>query len=257
MELPDVIRKFATDLSITDYSEASVIKELEALYSDILLIVQKNDDLFTKSHTLFQRPLADLHRESVWKHLPICLFVSFTHGNFREKLDSLLTIAKNFLSSNPSEATDEISRILNDEKAQSSLQEFIEYLTNTRIARVFNDILTNLDVSEFEHLLEKPEEFMEIARNPEHPMVQSFIRKVQALLKRKVECGEISQSRIREDIEGIKIKLTRIFGSALTEALGGRHAEVPAAVFQSNSPEARRQRIIARLQRKLREKTPR
>ena len=255
MELPDVIRKFATDLSITEYDETSTIKELESLYSEIVLIVQKNDELFTKSHTLFGRSLSELDREVLWKHLPICLFASFTHGNFREKLDSLLNIAKNFLSANPSEGTDEISRILNDENAQSSIQEFIEYCTNTRIARVFNDILTNLDVSEFESLLENPQEFMDIARNPEHPMVKKFIQKFQNILRHKVECGEISQSRIQEDIEGIKIKLTSIFGNVLGEALGGRRADVPSAVLTSNSPEARRQRMLARLQRKHREKT--
>jgi hypothetical protein len=255
MELPDVIRKFATELSIAEYDEAVVVKELESLYSEIALIVQKSDELFTKSHTLFQRPLSELNRDVLWKHLPVCLFVSFTSGNFREKLDSLLSIAKNFFASSGVEGADEISRILNDEKSQSSIQEFLEYCTNTRIARVVNDILTNLDVSEFEHLLEKPQEFMEIARDPEHPMVKKFIQKIQNLLKQKVERGEISQSRIREDLEGIKIKLTSIFGAAVGEALGGRRAEVPAAVLTSSSPEARRQRMLARLQRKHREKT--
>lgn len=255
MELLDVIRKFATDLSIAEYDEASTIKELETLYPDIMLIVQKSDDIFRKSHTIFQRAVSELDKDTVWKHLPICMFASFTNGNFRDKLDSLLNIAKNFLSANPSQSTDEISRILNDENAQSSIQEFIDYCTNTRIARVFNDILTNLDISEFESLLENPQEFMDIARNPEHPMVQKFIKKLQSLLRHKVECGEISQSRIQEDLEGIKIKLTGIFGAAVGEALGGRRAEVPAAVLNSNSPEARRQRMLARLQRKHREKT--
>jgi hypothetical protein len=36
--------------------------------------------------------------------------------------------------------------------------------------------------------------------------------------------------------------------------LGGRRGETPVATLMGNSPEARRQRMIARMQRKLREK---
>jgi uncharacterized membrane protein len=255
MDLAVVLRKFADELHVSEYNEEATIKELESLYPDIMLIVQKNEDLFTKTYTLFQLPLSEMNHDIVWKHLPVCLFVSFTSGNVREKLNSLLSIAKNVLSANQTEHTDEISRILNDEKAQSSIQEFLEYCTNTRIARVFNEILTNLDVSEFESLLENPHEFMDIARNPEHPMVQKFVHKFQTLLKQRVERGEISQGRIQEDIEGIKAKLTSIFGSVLNDAIGGRRSEVSSTVLVSNSPEARRQRMIARLQRKHREKT--
>jgi hypothetical protein len=45
-------------------------------------------------------------------------------------------VAKQFLSSNQVEGADEISRVLNDENAQSSIQEFIDFCSNTRIAKV-------------------------------------------------------------------------------------------------------------------------
>jgi hypothetical protein len=217
--------------------------------------MQKNETFLSESRFLFQRPLNTLNADVVWKHLPMTVFVSFTTGDIREKLGSVLSIAKTFLSENPNDTTDEISRILHDENAQSSIEKFIDYCTNTRIAKVLNDILTNLDVSEFEPLLQNPREFLEIARNPEHPIVQKFIHKFQALLKQKVECGEITQKRIQEEIEGIKAKVTSLFGSALTEALGGRRSDVSSAILRSNTPEARRQRMIARLQRKHLEKT--
>lgn len=255
MDLSNVLKSFAQELGISEYDEVKTIQEIETFYPEIVSIVQKKDEFFNVSRVMFQQEINGINRDVIWKHLPICLFLSFTTGNFKEKLNSILAVAKNFLSSNQVEGTDEISRILNDENAQSSIEEFIEYCTNTRIAKVLNDILTNLDVTEFEHLLEKPQEFLDIARNPEHPIVQTFIRKFQSLLKQKIERGEISQQKIQEDIEGIKAKLTGIFGNAVTEALGGRRAEVPSAVLTSNTPEARRQRMIARLQRKQREKT--
>lgn len=257
MDISVLLKTFANELGIEEYDEAKTISEVETFYKDIIQIVQKNDAFLTESRVLFQRPLNTLSPEIVWKHLPMTIFVSFTTGDIREKLGSVLSIAKTFLSENPSDTTDDISRILNDENAQSSIEQFIDYCTNTRIAKVLNDILTDLDVSEFEPLLQNPSEFLEIARNPEHPIVQKFIQKFQALLKHKVECGEISQNRIQEEIEGIKAKLTSLFGSALTEALGGRRSDVSSAVLTSNTPEARRQRMIARLQRKQREKTQR
>lgn len=255
--MEDVLKHFSEELSIVEYDITKVTTEIEALYPDIVFVVQKNDILFDKPYTLFDRPISDLPRETIWKHLPSCLFVSFTSGNIAEKMESVLSIAKNYLSANPSEGTDEISKILNDEKTQGSIQDFMEYCTNTKIAKVFNDILTNLDVSEFEHLLKNPQEFLEIARNPDHPVVQKFIQKFQNILKEKVQKGEISQQQLQQDIEGIKAKLISIFGSSLGEALGGNKSDVSSAVLMSNSPEARRQRMLARLQKKQREKTQR
>jgi hypothetical protein len=257
MDIHAGLKAFADELGISEFDDAKTMDEIEALYSDIVLIIQKKNEFFDKPRVLFQREVNDLDHDVIWKHLPVCLFMSFASGNIKDKLGSLLSIVKNFLSENPSDATSEISRILTDENAQSSIEDFIEFCTNTRIAKVLNDILTNLDVSEFEGLLENPREFIEIARNPEHPIVKKFIQKFQNILKEKMERGEISQSKLQEDIEGIKAKLTGLFGNALTEALGGRGAEVPSAVLTSNSPEARRQRMLARLQRKQREKTQR
>jgi len=255
--MEDVLKPFSEELSIVEYDVASVSAEIEAMYPDIVSIIQKNDVFFNKSYLLFNRSISDLNRETVWKHLPSCIFVSFTQGNIGEKLDSILSIAKNYMSSNPSEGTDEISKILNDEKTQGSIQDFMEYCTNTKIAKVFNDILTNLDVSEYEHLLKDPREFLEIARNPDHPIVQKFIQKFQNLLKEKVVKGEITNNQLQQDVEGIKAKLISIFGSSITDALGGNKSDVSSEVLMSNSPEARRQRMLARLQKKQREKTQR
>ena len=254
MEVQEALKTFATELGISEYDEEKTIKELEGFYTDIITIVQKNDEFFNTPRILFQHTLNDKDREVVWKHLPACLFVSFTSGDISSKLDSILKIVKQYLSTNEVEGADEISRILNDENAQSSIQQFLEYCKNTRIVKVLNDIVENLDVSEFEGMLKNPQEFLEIARNPEHPMVKKFIAKFQTALKHKMERGELTQAQLTHDVEGIKAKLTGLFGNAIGEALGGRRADVPSAVLTSNSPEARRQRMLARLQRKHREK---
>jgi hypothetical protein len=45
-----------------------------------------------------------------------------------------------------------------------------------------------------------------------------------------------------------------LFGNIFNDAIGGRKADVPSSVMIGNSPEARRQRMLARLQRKVQEK---
>jgi hypothetical protein len=45
-----------------------------------------------------------------------------------------------------------------------------------------------------------------------------------------------------------------LFGNIFNDALGGRKSDVSASTLMANSPEARRQRMIARMQRKVREK---
>lgn len=252
--MEDILKKFAEELSIVEFDCAKATLEIEALYPEIISIVQKNNDLFTKTYTVFDRPLSELNADILWKYLPTCIYVSFTTGNIGDKLESLIGLAKSYLMANPNEKTDEISKILNSENAESSIKDFIEYCTNTRIARILNDILTNFDASEYEYLLKNPEQFMEIAQNPDHPIVHKFVQQFQNLLKERVQRGEINQHQLTQDIEGIKAKLTGMFGNALMEALGGTKSDTPAWALNSNSPEARRQRMLARLQKKQREK---
>ena len=251
--MEEALKKFADELGV-EYDIVKATIEIEALYPEIMNIVQKNDEFFTKPYTLFDHSISELNHDIVWKNLPVCIYISFTEGNISDKLESLINLAKSYFIANPNEKTDEISKILSSENAQSSIKDFIEYCTNTRIARVLNDILSNFDATEYEFLLKNPEQFMEIAQNSDHPIVHKFIQQFQNILKERVQRGEITQYQLTQDIEGIKAKLNGLFGSALMEALGGTKSDTPAWALNSNSPEARRQRMLARLQKKQREK---
>jgi len=55
------------------------------------------------------------------------------------------------------------------------------------------------------------------------------------------------------DFENIKVKIQEAFGDMFNDMLGGRKADVPSNVIISNTPEARRARMLARLRRKLNE----
>jgi hypothetical protein len=117
-------------------------------------------------------------------------------------------------------------------------------------------VVEQIDITDIGLDFENPDEFVEMVKNPEHPVSAKIIARIQTIIKAKVQRGEISQRQIEAEIEQIKTKLTSIFGDMFKDAmgLGGGGAEVPPTVLMGNSPEARRQRMIARLQKKQREK---
>jgi len=56
------------------------------------------------------------------------------------------------------------------------------------------------------------------------------------------------------EVEAIKAKITSVFGNMFLNTLGGGNGGINSADMMGNSPEARRQRMLARLQKKQREK---
>jgi hypothetical protein len=80
------------------------------------------------------------------------------------------------------------------------------------------------------------------------------MKKIKTTLEDKVRRGEFTKEMLANDIEKIKLKIQTAFGDMFNEALGGRKADVAPQVILGNTPEARRARMIARMQRKLAEK---
>ena len=244
----------------TEFHESDAdtnVREIEAMYPGILNLLQKNVDFFQTERILFGVNLSDLEvTDALWKNLHMCLFSSFFHGDIKQKIGTILNTVKSVWSSS-GETNSEVERILNDEKTEDYLQEMYEYATNLRSAKVIADILEEIDIESLGLSLENPMELFELVRNPENPTMQKAIASVQKLLRNKLESGQISQQQLMSDVEGIKAKLQNMFGGALNDMLGGRRGETNPALMMSNAPEARRQRMLARLQRKQREKTQR
>jgi len=237
------------------------VVELEGMYPHAMNILQRDPEFFTSNElTLFGVRLDELDAdESIWKNLHMSLIASVFHGDMKEKMGKLLNTAKTLWSSS-GQTNDSIDNILNNEKTEDHLQEVFDYITNLRSAKIFLEILEELDVPSLGVSVENPGDLIEIFRNPEHPTLQKAINTVQKLLKQKLERGQITQQQLMSDVEGVKAKIQSLFGNILGEALGvgGRaRGDIAPAVMTSNSPEARRQRMLARLQRKQREKTQR
>jgi hypothetical protein len=257
MDAKPTLQELHTHLSVsTELNVDSAIQELEAMYPDILQIFQKDAAFFSKPRIVFGVDLSEqTPSDDTWKHLQMCIFSSFFHGDMKRKLGTILETVKSIWGAS-GQTSDEVDRILNDEKTQDHLNDLYEYVTNLRSAKVCLSLLEEIDIDSLGITFENPAELMEMVRNPEHPTMKKCIAAVQKQLKSKLQRGELTQHQLQSDIEGLKVKVQGLFGNVLNESLlGGRRAEVPGAVLMSNSPEARRQRMLARLQRKQREKT--
>jgi hypothetical protein len=148
-----------------------------------------------------------------------------------------------------------ISKILEDSESSGRLKEVIDFVLETRIAKMFMEIVEQFDPADIN--FENPQELMDMLKNPEHPTVQKIVSKVQGIIKEKIRHGSITQNQLVQEIEAIKAKVTSIFGNMFNDALGMPRGETPSTVMLGNSPEARRQRMLARLQKKVRDKNSR
>ena len=98
------------------------------------------------------------------------------------------------------------------------------------------------------------EDIVNLLKNPDHPAIKKGIDKIQNLMKDKFKKGSLKQDDIRNEIETIKAKITGFFGNSFNDILGLKKGETSREVLMGNSPEARRQRMLARLQKKVRDK---
>lgn len=259
----EVFEAFKKELESFDVSPVINIDEdtkyIETnLYPEFLKVLQKDASLFDSEHVIMGVNLSEFWKtqkmpaETFWKHLQMICIGSFMHGDIKEKITPIIAAVKKHFGMAGNENS-EISKILNDEKSEDHFKKVLEFIMETRIAKMFMSIVEQIDLAELDLNFEKPEELMEVIQNPEHPKIKKIVDKIQKLIKTKLERGEITKAQLVQEVESIKAKITSIFGNVFNDALGGRGETAPA-VLMGNSPEARRQRMLARLQKKQREK---
>jgi len=254
MEAPKIFQDFAADLrtafsvSIAEIDVDETAKHIEKhFFPHVLKIVQKDDSFFAEERSIFGLNLssfwssAELNsktKEAIWKHIQLCCIGSFMHGDIKEKVASIMDMFKGVFAGK----NDEISKILDDENSQGHFKEIVEFVMETKLAKL---------------CMKMAEELIGMLKNPEHPMVKKVITKVQGIIKEKIQKGAITQEEIVREIESVKAKVMSLFGNVFNDALGGKKGDIPSAAMMGNSPEARRQRMVARLQKKVREKNSR
>jgi hypothetical protein len=177
------------------------------------------------------------------------------HGDPKEKFGKIMETVKGMMPGGNSTQADEISQILNDEENQSSIKEILELVMNTRLASIIGDIAQSLQFSDLEIDFEDPQKLIDMFRNPtEHPALQEIMSRAQMILEDRIRSGKINQQELVREIETIRAKFQSAFGRYLNEAIigdaGGGTTGNTSRQILSNGPEARRARMLARLQKK-------
>lgn len=256
MDVTEIFSQFRKDVfpdETFDVKIKNVVAEFEAFYPDIVKIIQKDETFFDEERLVFGRNISLQNHEAVWKNMIPCMVGSFFSGDIREKVGSLSAIIKNVWNSS-GQKNDEISAVLNNEKSEGHFKEILDFIMNSRLIKIFTDLVESIDMKDFDFDFENTADLLEMLKNPENPKMQQIAQKVQAIMKDKVRKGHIDQNVIVREVEAIKAKVMSLFGNVFNDALGGRKADVPSTVILGNSPEARHARIVARLKRKLQEK---
>jgi hypothetical protein len=260
MDANGIFKQFTVDIFPEETIEVntdSAVTEFEAFYPHISLIIQKDSSFFNEDRTVFGRNLSKLEeskRDLIFKNLLPCMIASFFHGDIKQKVGKISEIIKNLWNAS-GQKNDAVTNILNDEASEGRFKDILDFILKSRLVKIFTSLMESFDMSEFELNVEDPAELIEMIKNPENPAIKKIITKIQNTIKDKIRKGEFDQNTIANEIEAIKAKVMSLFGNIFNDALGGRRqGNLPAAAIMGNSPEARRQRMVARLQRKLQEK---
>ena len=262
MEVLEAFKKEIAD-TFTDVSPVinldADMKAVETYYADAVKILQRDGTFFDVDRPLMGINLSDLWRmgkmpvESFWKHMQTVCVSSLMHGDIKEKISPIISAVKTYFGM-PGNENAEISKILDNENTEFHFKEILEYIMETRLAKMFMGIIEQIDVNELDLNFDNHAELVEIFQNPEHPKIKKIVEKLQRIVKAKIDRGEITKTQLVNEVESIKIKITSVFGNIFNDILGGRRGNVSSEVLTGNSPEARRLRMLARLQKKQREK---
>lgn len=223
----------------------------------IISIVKRDASVFSEPFVFFDvdlSPLFPSKPDLFWKNFQKCAIASVLSGNIKDKIEKVAEAVKTVWGGS-GHSTDEIDKILGTEESRNKVSEIMEFVMTTRLAKVVIGLAESIDISELGIDFDDPEAMMKSLQNgEENPALEKIGKKIKTLLEDKVRRGEFTKEMLAADLHTINLKIQTAFGDMFNDMLGGRKAEVPAKVILGNSPEARRARMVARLQRKLAER---
>jgi uncharacterized protein YeeX (DUF496 family) len=221
------------------------------LLPHVLRVVQKDNTLLSEVELFPGMKVPWEGTEEEWSLLQMALIYAVLHGDPKEKFGRILESVKSMF---PGSHADELDNILNDEETKDSLKEMLDLVMNTRLASLVGDIVQDISLEDLGVNLENPDHLMEILRNPqESPVIKQIMERAQAVLEDRIRTGKINQQEIAREVENIRAKFQSSFGRYLNEMVVGDAGNTTgntAAQILSNHPDARRARMLARLQKK-------
>ena len=251
------------DINFPRASDELYTQLTDALTPHAAKLMQRDNSLFRGPSAVQIFPDVDMRvvwegTDEDWKGLHMVMIFSFLRGDPREKVAQVMEAMKHVLPETHGD-TSEILKILGTEETSSSLTEIFELLMKTRLASIVGEIAASIKLDDIGIDFERPEEILEALQHPERSQaVRHIMEQVKTMLEERVKAGRINQNELIREIETLKAKFQSSFGKYMNEMVGvareGPATGNTAEQIMSNSPEARRARMQARLQRKLREK---
>lgn len=226
----------------------------------LLRVLQKDNTLLSEVELFPGIKVEWEGTDDQWKKLHMALLYSVLHGDPKEKFGTIFDAIKKAMPSGAGGQTDEILKILEDEDTKSSMSEILELVMGTRLISLVGDIIQNMNIEDLNLNLEDPASLLEMMRNPqEHPGIKEFMDRAKTILEDRVNTGKLDPQELRREIEMIRAKFQSSFGKYLNEAIlgeeaGGNTTGNTAEQILSNHPDARRARMLARLQKRQQQK---
>jgi hypothetical protein len=229
--------------------------------------------IFKKDDALFGHPIEILRgvnispmwaeldestRDSLWKYIRLSLAFSFFGGDADSQIQSIMGMVKQVWTQHTGKSEEDIDNVLNDERTQTTLQELLEAFSKSKIAALITEMIETITPEQLgvhEINLSDLEGLAGLFKDPNNPIVQKATTVITGFLDSKIQSGAVSKEELVAEIEGFKARLTGSFGRLIKETLVGpqREGQQTAQTLMSNHPDARRARMLARLQRKQRE----
>jgi hypothetical protein len=230
----------------------------DTLLPHLLRILKKDNTLFAEIELFPGVKVPWEGTEKEWSLVNMALMYSVLHGDPKEKFGKIFETVKSLVPGGSAQA-DEISKILEDEETQSSFQEILDLVMNTRLASIMGDIAQSVSYEDLDLDFNDPEKILAMLRNPqESPVLQELMDRAKMVMEDRIKSGKINQQELVREIEMIRAKFQSSFGKYLNEMIvgdaGGGTTGNTSQQILSNSPDARRARMLARLQKKQKEK---
>lgn len=226
----------------------------------LLRVMQKDNALFTECEMFPGIKVEWDGSEDMWKKFHMALLYSVLHGDPKEKFGKVFDAVKGAM---PGQGTgtqaDEIQKILEDEETKSSMSEILELLMGTRLISLVGDIVASINLEDLDINLENPEQILEMLKNPkDSPVLNDIMERAKTILEDRIQTGKLNPQELRRDLELIRAKFQSSFGKYLNEAIlgeeGGNTTGNTAQQILSHHPDARRARMVARLQKRQQQK---
>jgi hypothetical protein len=273
-KIEEFLTEFLTDLKKTRPELATLI---DAEYSTIdnakesafftehyrplaMDFIKKNEDLFKEPRfflrgidfSTFYSDLSSKDKNTVWDFLRTGLVASYIGDDWMNTIKDLWT-------KSTGKSTDEIDEVLNDTTTKSNIEELLEYFKETRIFKLGMEMLETFKLSQFglEELdFTDPAKLIEMLKSPDNPIMQKAMNVVGGFIENKIRAGSLKKEDLVTEIEMLREKFKHSLGKIFKESLFGESTRETqsAEVLLGSSPEARRARMLARLQRKQRDR---